>query len=189
MRVAAKLIPVLGVVLLFGAGCFSKETNVPPPAAPVASKNIEIPKKANPQVLFNTNQKIKSVDIINQLKVALDNDTDVQLLISKYKQLGFEWDPTSTDFLALTDSDGSPLVGLYYRRYLVDPKRPTYANRSAYLFALFPWDASPFTHPRYLALGAYDSSAVSFATVYWVDAGQLQSVSGPPPGQEMFHAK
>jgi hypothetical protein len=173
---AFALIVGAGFVAIVGAGCSSNEPSSTPITA--GPPPLDVPAAANPRGL-KVGGKVKSAAIIDQLTAALNADSDVKLLVGKYQQLGFPWAPTSTDFIAEVDSDGSSLVGISHRRH-----RPDDPKETGWLIALFPLSASPFSHPRYLYLETYEQGATPPLSRYWIDkANQVQSLAFPPSGQ------
>lgn len=173
------LLGAVSFALLAGAGCnHADEDAALTPLACTASSAI--PASANPQGL-NASGRMKSAVLIEQIQTALAASEDVQLLIGKYHNLGFEWTPTSTDFVAGIDSDGTPLVGIAHRR----DATPT---RRAWLVAQFPLNSSPFAQPRYLYVVTYDHEATSPLVRYWVNSGVVQCKEELPPNQPTLQA-
>lgn len=180
LQTVSLLALVCSLMLFAGAGCRSSATNTVASTSTAPVALAPLPAYADPQGL-SVSENIQSREIRDQVKTAAEANPDFQLLIKKAEELGFSWSPMPDDFMAETDADKTPLVGVAQRRSILN------TAHTSWLVGLFVLDGRPIKTLRYAYLVDFEPGTKSALTRYWVEDGSVRSRVELSSSQKTYH--
>jgi len=162
-----KILLFVGAMITLGGGCgASSDIQTALHDYTFVSRD-EAPAKASPAGVHTDRRPIQNKEILKRIDDSLLRSTDFTLLQGELERLGYDFTPSSSNYIVATAPDGSPLVGLSYRK--VNQAK----TQSALLVSFYPPNISEtWVDPKYVYLEVYDIKTGAI-TVIWADEQRL----------------